>query len=208
MSKPIILLGSGNKNKGIEMGRILAPTGIEIITLAAYPGTPEVTEDGNSFAENATKKASGYALRLHRWTIAEDSGLSVDALDGAPGIFSARFSGPEATDEKNNDLLLEKLAGLPAEKRTANYTCSMALSDPSGEIRFRCEEYCRGRILTERHGSNGFGYDPLFEVVEYHSTFGDLSPILKSAISHRARSTRRFIEAVGAFLPEIKKASE
>ena len=190
---PTLLLGSGNRHKGIEMGRVLAPTGIHIVTLADFPDTPAVIEDGDSFAENAAKKARENALFFQRWTIAEDSGLSVDALGGAPGIFSARFSDPGATDERNNDLLLEKLQGLPPEKRTAHYTCSMALADPSGAIRFTCEEYCRGRILTERHGRNGFGYDPLFEVVEFHRTFGDLAPSIKSAISHRARSTRRLV---------------
>ena len=90
---------------------------------------------------------------------------------------------------------MEKLQGVPLEKRTAHYTCSMAVADPQGEIRFTCEEYCCGRILFERHGRNGFGYDPLFEVVEYHRSFGDLSPLLKSVISHRARAIRRFISA-------------
>lgn len=203
MEKPIILLGSGNRNKGIEMGRVLAPTGIEIVTLAGFPDAPEVIEDGKTFAENAAKKAREYALWSKRWTVAEDSGLSVDYLDGAPGIYSARFSGEHASDEKNNDLLLKKLNGVPLEKRSAHYTCSMALADPTGEIRFRCEEYCCGRILTERHGKNGFGYDPLFEVIEYHRTFGDLSALLKSTISHRARSTRRLIEAVRDLLREI-----
>ena len=196
MSKPIILLGSGNRNKGIEMGRVLAPSGIEIVTLADFPEHPEVVEDGKTFAENAAKKACENALFFKRWTVAEDSGLSVGALGGAPGIYSARFSDPGATDERNNNLLLEKLQGVPMEKRTAHYTCSMALADPEGNIRFACEEYCCGRILTERHGTNGFGYDPLFEVVEYHHTFGDLSPAIKSAISHRARSTRKLVPAV------------
>jgi XTP/dITP diphosphohydrolase len=185
------------------MGRVLAPTGTEIVTLADFPEAPEVVEDGGTFAENAAKKAREYALFFKRWTVAEDSGLSVDALDGAPGIYSSRFSGVNHTDEKNNELLLEKLRGVPIERRTAHYTCSMAFADPTGKIRFACEEYCCGRILFEQHGRNGFGYDPLFEVIEYHRTFGDLSPLLKSIISHRARSTRRFIAAVGPLLGEI-----
>ena len=177
MSNRIILLGSGNRNKGIEIGRLLEPTGIRLVTLAEMPAVPEVVEDGTTFAENAAKKVTEYARHFKMWTVAEDSGLSVDAL------------------EKNNDLLLEKLQGVPLEKRTAHYTCSMAVADPQGEIRFTCEEYCCGRILFERHGRNGFGYDPLFEVVEYHRSFGDLSPLLKSVISHRARAIRRFISA-------------
>ncbi|MBQ6157613.1 MAG: non-canonical purine NTP pyrophosphatase [Thermoguttaceae bacterium] len=195
MSNRIILLGSGNRNKGIEIGRLLEPTGIRLVTLAEMPAVPEVVEDGTTFAENAAKKVTEYARHFKMWTVAEDSGLSVDALGGAPGIYSSRFSGEEHSDEKNNDLLLEKLQGVPLEKRTAHYTCSMAVADPQGEIRFTCEEYCCGRILFERHGRNGFGYDPLFEVVEYHRSFGDLSPLLKSVISHRARAIRRFISA-------------
>ena len=200
MSNPTILLGSGNRNKGIEIGRLLEPAGIKMTTLAEMPQTPEVVEDGTTFAENAAKKASEYARHFKMWTVAEDSGLSVDALDGAPGIYSSRFSGAEHSDQKNNDLLLEKLRGVPLEKRGAHYTCSMKLADPNGEIRFACEEYCFGRILFERHGTNGFGYDPLFEVIEYHRSFGELSPLLKSVISHRARAIRRFIAAAPCFL--------
>ncbi|MBO7726403.1 MAG: RdgB/HAM1 family non-canonical purine NTP pyrophosphatase [Thermoguttaceae bacterium] len=199
MSNPTILLGSGNRNKGIEIGRLLEPAGIKMMTLAEMPQTPEVVEDGTTFAENAAKKATEYARHFNMWTVAEDSGLSVDALDGAPGIYSSRFSGVEHSDQKNNDLLLEKLRGVPLEKRGAHYTCSMAFADPNGEIRFTCEEYCCGRILFERHGTNGFGYDPLFEVIEYHRSFGDLSSLLKSVISHRARAIRRFIAAAPRF---------
>ena len=186
-----LLFGTGNRHKGLELGEILAPLAIEVLTLADFPNAPHVVEDGTSFAENAAKKGREVAQGLAMWTVAEDSGLSVDYLDGAPGIYSARFSDPGATDERNNDLLLEKLAGVAPHLRTARYTCSMVLCDPSGEVRFACEEYCRGRILTERRGTNGFGYDPLFEVVEYHHTFGELDPAVKRLISHRARATRK-----------------
>lgn len=196
MTKQLVF-GTGNRHKGIELAEILAPVGIEVTTLADFPDAPKIVEDGDSFAANAEKKASQTARALNRWVVAEDSGLSVDILGGEPGIYSARYSDPGATDERNNDLLLRKLGKLPPEKRLARYTCSMALADPSGTVRFRCEEYCRGRILTERHGTNGFGYDPLFEVVEYHKTFGDLAPVLKSVISHRARATRKLLAALG-----------
>ena len=201
--KKTLIFGTGNKHKGLELAEIVAPLGIEIRTLADFPNAPQVVEDGKSFAENAAKKGREIALALGEWTVAEDSGLSVDALGGAPGIYSARFSDPGATDERNNNLLLEKLAGIEPDRRSANYTCSMVLCDPSGEVRFACEEYCRGRILTERHGSNGFGYDPLFEVIEYHRTFGDLDPAVKRVISHRARATRKLLAA----LTEIRKLS-
>lgn len=195
-----LVFGTGNRHKGKELSELLAPLGIDVLTLADFPNAPSPVENGNSFAENAEIKGREIALALRHWTVAEDSGLSVDALGGAPGIFSARFSDPGATDERNNDLLLEKLGDLPLEKRSARYTCSMVLVDPDGVVRFRAEEYCRGRVVTARHGQNGFGYDPLFEVIEYHKTFGELAPILKNVISHRARVTRRLL----AFLKEAR----
>jgi len=193
MVNPVIVLGSGNRHKGVEMSEIFAPAGIVIQTLADLPEHIDVVEDGNSFEENAIKKATEQARFLNRWTIAEDSGLSVVALNGAPGIYSARYSGSEATDEKNNDLLLENLKDVPLEKRNAWYTCFMVLSDPDGKVRFKTEGRCCGRITIERRGHNGFGYDPLVEIVEYHKTFGELEPSVKRAISHRARATRQLI---------------
>ena len=133
--------------------------------------------------------------------LGEDSGLSVDALGGAPGVYSARFSDPGATDEKNNDLLLDKLRDVPLEGRTAHYTCHATLSDPTGTIRADVEDYCHGRIRFKPAGTNGFGYDPLFEVVEYHRTFGELGPHVKRAISHRARAMREI-------LPDIARSME
>ncbi|GAG53590.1 unnamed protein product, partial [marine sediment metagenome] len=110
-----------------------------------------------------------------------------------PGIYSARYSGENATDEDNNDLLLKELADTPTKKRGAGYYCHVAVADPTGEIRAESSGICRGRIRTERAGSNGFGYDPLFEVVEYHRTFGELGPSVKEALSHRARATRAIV---------------
>lgn len=188
-----LVFGTGNKHKGIELADILLPVGMSIKTLADFPEHIDIVEDGNSFEENAAKKATQQARHLDRWVLAEDSGISVPALGGAPGIYSARFSGPDATDEQNNLLLLEKLAGYPAEQRTAFYSCFMVLSDPEGNVRFKSEGRCYGRILLTPLGSNGFGYDPLFEVVEYHKTFGELAPAVKRVISHRARAGRQLI---------------
>ncbi len=175
------------------MNAILKPFGFEVHTLLDYPEAIEVVEDGDSFLSNATKKAAEQAKHLKKWVIAEDSGLSVSWLKGEPGIYSARFSGPHATDEDNNNLLLKKLENVPLEKRGAWYTCAMVVSDPEGHICFSTEGQCHGRILFQRNGVNGFGYDPLFEVIEYHKTFGELAPIIKSVISHRARATRQLI---------------
>jgi len=128
--------------------------------------------------------------------LGEDSGLAVDALAGAPGVYSARFSGPGATDESNNRLLLEKLGKTPLEKRTAHYVCHATLADPAGTIQAQADGYCHGRIRFEPVGTGGFGYDPLFEIVEYHRTFGELGPAVKAALSHRARAIRQLIPAM------------
>ena len=136
------------------------------------------------------------ALHLGCWVVGEDSGLCVDALDGAPGIYSARFSGEGATDELNNRLLLERLADEPLARRSAYYTCHVCLADPTGVIQAESSGQCRGRIRMEAAGRGGFGYDPLFEVVEFHRTFGELAPALKAVLSHRARAMRRFIPMV------------
>lgn len=187
-----LVLGTGNRKKLLEMEGLLQGTGVRLQTLADFQGITEVVEDGHSFAENAEKKARGYALATGCWTVCDDSGICVDALNGAPGIYSARFAGEHANDEANNRLLLEKLQGVPDDERTAYYVCHIALADPSGTIRIRSEGICRGRLRHEADGQGGFGYDPLFELPEYHVTFGRLGSTAKSVISHRARALREF----------------
>jgi XTP/dITP diphosphohydrolase len=125
--------------------------------------------------------------------LADDSGLLVDALDGRPGVFSARFSGPDATDASNNRLLLEQLGSLALERRTARFVCHIAVSDPAGRIQAESEAACCGRILFEPRGENGFGYDPLFEIVEYHRSFAEFGLRAKAYLSHRARAACRII---------------
>jgi XTP/dITP diphosphohydrolase len=193
---PVIVLGTRNRKKLGELVELLEPHGFELKTLAEFPEAIEVEESGDSFAANATLKAELQARRLGQWVLGEDSGLVVDALGGAPGIYSARFSGPAATDATNNALLLEKLREVPLERRTARYVCHAALADPSGAIRARAEGHCCGRILSTASGSGGFGYDPLFEVIEYHRTFGQLGPAVKAALSHRARAIRQLIPQI------------
>ena len=193
-----LVVGTRNAKKGREMHELLAPFAIHTLTLAEFPTAGEVDETGTTFAENAALKASEYARQTGEWVIADDSGLAVDALGGRPGVYSARYAGPQATDEDNNRLLLAELAHVPLEKRTAHYVAHIALADPTGEIRARAEDYCRGRILTAEQGTGGFGYDPLFEIVEYHQTFGRLAPVVKACLSHRARALR-------AILPQVIK---
>ncbi len=185
------VLGTGNRKKGLELIELLAPLGIELVTLADCPTAISVVEDGDSFAANAEKKACQQARHLDAWVLGEDSGLCVDALKGAPGIYSARFSGPEATDESNNVKLLAELGDLPLERRGAHYVCHAVVSDPAGEIQAESVGRCHGRIRLAASGTGGFGYDPLFEIVEYHQTFGELGPVFKSVISHRARAIRQ-----------------
>lgn len=122
-----------------------------------------------------------------------DSGLTAEKLLGAPGVLSARTSGPQATDESSNRLLLERLGRTPLAQRTARYVCHMALSDPAGRIRAESEACCRGRIGFEPRGTHRFGYDPLFEIVEYHRPLGQLGPVVKACLSHRARAARQII---------------
>jgi XTP/dITP diphosphohydrolase len=196
--RPAIVLGTRNRKKGGELAELLAPAGVRVQTLDELPDSIEVEETGDTFAANARLKACEQAKKLGRWVLGEDSGLSVDALDGRPGVFSARYSGDGATDESNNARLLEELAKVPLARRTAFYTCHLALADPTGEIRAESDANCRGRIALSPAGNSGFGYDPLFEVIEYHQTFGQLGPAVKRVLSHRSR-------AISAILPQLRQ---
>jgi XTP/dITP diphosphohydrolase len=188
-----LVLGTHNKKKRAELELLLAPLGLKLLTLADFDDSIQVVEDGDTFQANATKKAVQQAVHLNRWVLGEDSGLAVDALQGAPGIYSARYAGTDGDDEANNRHLLSELGDLPLAKRTAHYVCHMTLADPTGQVHIDTESTCRGRIRAAAAGSNGFGYDPLFEVIEYGQTFGQLGPAIKSVISHRAKSMRQFV---------------
>lgn len=210
-----IVLGTGNLKKRQELEALLSGLDIELLTLKDFPNAIEVIEDGLTFAENARKKAAEQAKHLNQWVLAEDSGLTVDILKTEPGVYSARFAAlkqmqrengwatlseaakahPEvhSTDADNNRMLLDVLKDVSADERAARYNCFMALSNPQGEIVAETNGYCCGRILDQPHGTNGFGYDPYFEIVELHQTFGLLSPAVKSCISHRARAARQLI---------------
>ncbi|MBN1395028.1 MAG: RdgB/HAM1 family non-canonical purine NTP pyrophosphatase [Pirellulales bacterium] len=189
----MLVIGTANRKKGLELADLIRPVGLDIQTLADFNDDYRVVENGESFAANACLKAAGYARRLDRWVLADDSGLAVDALDGRPGIFSARYASSAAGDEENNSFLLEQLGDMPLRQRTARFVCHVALSDPSGEIQARCEAACRGRIIFQPRGSEGFGYDPLFEIVEYHRTFAELGHRVKAVLSHRSRAICRLI---------------
>ncbi|NOY28932.1 MAG: non-canonical purine NTP pyrophosphatase [Planctomycetes bacterium] len=172
---------------------MLRPHGFQIQTLQDFSNSIEVVEDGETFAANAQAKACEQAGHLGCWVLADDSGIEVDALNGKPGIYSARFAGETASNVDNNAKLLAELNGVPWEKRTANYYCHVAVADPRGTLRAESSGICRGMIRLEEAGTNGFGYDPLFEIIEYHRTFGELGPSVKTAISHRARAMRAIV---------------
>ncbi len=190
-SRPILVLGTHNAKKRQELVDLVGPMGFDLRILNDFPHALEVEESGATFAENAQLKASHQARHLNHWVLAEDSGLAVDALQGRPGVHSARYSGPGATDESNNLKLLNELSQVPWEQRTAHYVCRAALADPTGAVRAESEGRCYGRIRFTPVGSGGFGYDPLFEILEYHRTFAELGAAVKAAISHRARALQR-----------------
>ncbi|MSR49702.1 MAG: non-canonical purine NTP pyrophosphatase, RdgB/HAM1 family [Planctomycetaceae bacterium] len=183
-----LVIGTKNKSKLKEIKEIYADLPFNCLDLGAFQGVSEVVEDGSSFAENATKKASGYALQVGKWVLAEDSGLVVPTLKGDPGIHSARYAGEHGCDAANNSKLLHELIKYPAENRDAYYICVACLADPQGKVMVLTEGKCHGRIIPEYLGEGGFGYDPLFLVLEYHQTFGELSSRVKHAISHRSKA--------------------
>lgn len=196
-----LVIGSRNPKKRDELVHLLGPEGIAVKTLADFPDlTLDVEEDGDTFEHNARKKATEYARALGRWVLADDSGVCIDALDGAPGVDSAHYAGTHGDNAANNALVLDKLADTPAVKRAAHYVAMLVLADPSGEVRAETRGECHGRILTELRGENGFGYDPLFEVREYHRTFGQMGPAVKRAISHRSRAMRAMLPRIVALL--------
>lgn len=187
------MLGTGNAKKCIELRRLLEPLGLELLSLAEVPAPLEVEETGQTFMENARLKASSQARHLAQWTIGEDSGLCVPYLKGAPGIYSARYSAPNATDQRNNEKLLRELHAAEGEQRRAYYISTIALADPDGHVHIQAEGRCWGRLLHSPRGQGGFGYDPLFELPEYHQTFAELGPTVKAVLSHRARALEKFI---------------
>ena len=184
-----LVLASGNKGKLKEFGEVLAPLGFEVIPQSVY-NVPEVEETGLTFIENALLKAREASRVSGQPAMADDSGLEVDALNGAPGIYSARFSGVGASDVQNNAKLLEALSGLPQSQRTARYWCVLVYlrhpQDPTPIIAQGCWE---GRILEAPEGNGGFGYDPLFWLEELQTTAASLAPEEKNKLSHRGKAT-------------------
>lgn len=182
-----IVLATGNQGKVKELAAILSDLDIEVFSLKDFPQVGEIIEDGKTFEENAIIKAKTVCETVNLISLADDSGLEVDHLDGAPGIFSARFAGEGKSDLENNMKLLSLLSDVPMEKRTARFRCVIAICTPEGEC-FTADGTCEGLVGFEMKGEQGFGYDPLFYLPEYDETFAQLDPVLKNRISHRGRA--------------------
>ena len=196
MKSTEIIVATGNPHKVEEIREILAVHGFRVLSLndVGAEGIPEPEEDGDTFAHNARIKATQYARAINRMVLADDSGLSVDALGGAPGIFSARWSGlgvtREERDNANNKKLLEELASTPADQRTARFVCAMCLSAADGSVIAETVGEFHGSIGTNARGVNGFGYDPLFVVDANGQTSAELTSQQKNDRSHRGAATR------------------
>jgi XTP/dITP diphosphohydrolase len=206
---PTIVVGTRNPKKREEILEILGDLRLELADLTGRPEVPEVIEDGKTFEANARKKAVQLAKALGEWVLGEDSGLVVPALNGRPGVYSARYAGKHGGDAANNARLLAELAPLPDDRRAAYYVCVAALADAHGVVQACVEGRCHGEIVRELRGSGGFGYDPLFLIPEYHRTFGELSARVKHAISHRARALAQLRPALRRlFLSGIRPGKE
>ncbi len=182
-----LLLATRNRGKVRELRALLDGTGIDVTDLTEFPHVLLPEETGSTFAENALLKARAAACGSGMWALADDSGLEVEALGGAPGVRSARYSGENASDEDNNALLLQRLAAVPEERRGARFVSSVALCGPGGQCVVR-EGYCSGVVAWAPRGSGGFGYDPLFYVPAEGMTYAELPDSRKNEISHRARA--------------------
>jgi len=188
-----LVIATTNQGKLKEIREILKGLDVKVKSLADYPGCPDVTEDGETFRENALKKAREVAAHTGRLTLADDSGLMVDALDGAPGVYSARFAGNGADDIKNNKKLLKMLKDTPDKERGAKFVCVLALVGPDG-VEKVLKGVVKGRIAHGMRGARGFGYDPLFYYAPARMTFAEMGPEEKNKVSHRAKALKKLKE--------------
>lgn len=186
-----LVIATKNAGKIKELEELLAATSFKIKCLAEFPNVVAPAETGASFADNAVIKARSYAFQTQCWTLADDSGLEVAALGGAPGIFSARYAGENAADPDKITKLLKELDEAKLRNRSARFVCAMAVSDADGEIKFLTEGICHGTIAATASGANGFGYDPIFTPAGFQQTFGELPDEIKQKISHRARAMEK-----------------
>lgn len=191
-----LLVATTNQGKFAEVQAFLSKLPLKILSLRDFGNPPAVVEDGVSFEENALKKARTFAQFSGLLTVADDSGIEVDALGGAPGIYSARYSGEEGNDDANNQKLLRELANVFPDRRTGRFVCALALCvpHPDGMKEWTVRESCEGRIAFSLAGSNGFGYDPLFFYPPFGKTFGAIDRAAKATVSHRGKALRKLAE--------------
>lgn len=190
-----VVLATRNQGKVKEFNRLFAESGWEGISLEGFDGVPEVVEDGDTFEANALKKAVTISTYLGLPAVGDDSGLEVDALQGRPGVYSARYAGEDATDEENWRKLLGELESVPDEERAARFRCTLAFVVP-GKDPIMATGACEGVIAREPAGTNGFGYDPVFYLPQMGKMMAQLSPDEKNQISHRAHAMHRLLEAL------------
>jgi len=189
----ILLIATYNLGKVAELKDLFGKTPVELRHLGDFDNIIEAAETGSSFAENAQIKARSYALQTHIMALADDSGLEVEALDGRPGVFSARYGGEETSFSEKIAILLDELGSAHDVHRRAQFSCAIAIADPSGKILRTVVGKCTGRIACEPRGNGGFGYDPIFVPDGYNQTFGELAAGIKQKISHRAVAFREII---------------
>jgi len=193
MSKKQLLLATKNRHKLEELSHILAPLDWEVLTCESIGDYPDVAETGNTFDENSWIKARAMVEHTGKLSVADDSGLEIDAMDGLPGVMSARFGGVGATYGEKNLKVLSKMKDVPEEKRTARFICVASLVWPDGRTEF-FRGICEGLIATSPSGNNGFGYDPIFYIPSMKATMAELSPSIKNQISHRAIAFKKLAD--------------
>lgn len=196
-----LVIGTFNQDKAREIGSMLAGVPVEVRLLSDYEGLEEVPEDGETLQENAEKKALGLARQIGEVVMADDSGLEVDALDGEPGVRSARYAGPGADYAAIVAKLLREMKNVPQARRTGRFRCCICMGSPDGVL-LRAEGRCEGRIAALPRGTNGFGYDPVFVPAGHARTFAQMSPEEKNRLSHRGAAVRAFRKELGRFLDE------
>jgi XTP/dITP diphosphohydrolase len=199
-----VIIATKNPGKAREFEYIFASRGIEVRTLLDFPEIPDVDETGSTFEENAILKAEAVSQALGKMVIGDDSGLMVDALEGRPGIYSARYAGEQKNDQNNTDKVLSELEGIPEEKRSASFYCALAVALP-GQETITVSGTCEGRILEEQRGTNGFGYDPVFYVPEKGLAMAELSSDEKNKISHRANALKKLDVVLDSILERAEK---
>ncbi|KJL05684.1 MULTISPECIES: XTP/dITP diphosphatase [Priestia] len=192
-----IIIATKNAGKVKDFETLFSPKGFQVKSLLDFPEMEDVEETGVTFAENATLKAEAISFALNKPVIADDSGLAIDALNGEPGVYSARYAGENKDDNANIEKVLQKLNDVPFEKRTARFHCALAIAVPGKRTEI-VEGTCEGHILEEKRGENGFGYDPIFFVEKWRCSMAELSKEQKNQISHRANALKKLAPLIDA----------